>query len=764
MSSGQFDGFVGRTVGESEPSWPAAAQASHDAPNVVLIVLDDVGFAQLGCYGSDIATPNIDRLARAGIRYANFNTTALCTPTRASLLTGRNPHSVGLGHIVERAAGFPGYNALLPNSAGTLAEVLRACGYNTWAIGKWHLAPSYETGPAGPFDRWPLGKGFERYYGFLGGSTDQYAPELYRDNSPTIPPASAADGYHLTADLVDESCALIRTQAAVAPHKPFLLYLAFGACHAPHQAPARFIDKYSGVFDDGWEAARERIFARQRVLGILPEGARLAPGNPGIPEWERLSPDEQRAYARMMEVYAGFLDHTDHHIGWLVEALEDTGVSENTLLVLLSDNGASAEGGPEGSLDEALYFNDMPQRVADVIPHLTELGGPRFYNHYPWGWAQAGNTPYRWYKQFTHAGGVKDPCIFVWPRWITSRGGVRFQYHHVTDILPTILESAGVSPPEQLRGAAQQPVDGISMVYTFDDPAGATRKRKQYYEVWGNRALWQDGWVAVSRAHPDAPGAWPPGETPDTLEDVPWELYDLTADPTETIDLANSHPRKLRELIDLWWAEAGRNGALPLDIRQRGERWSAQPSPPGAETHWYVFRGRCGPLERGVAPQLANRSFTLTAEVDIEEAEAQGVLYAVGGVHGGYSWYLRDGRMAFEINLMGVHRQIIQAEQRLDTGAPSLAVTFDKTGDREGIVTLSAGGRILASETAPQVLKLFPIGSGRTCVGFDPAPAVSDHYESPFSFSGRLRCLEVVVKDDGGGDPTTEIRAHVHSE
>lgn len=744
----QGHAVIGRTVDESEEYWPPQTSPPEGTPNIVLILLDDVGFSQLGCFGSDIETPHIDRLAAEGLRYVNFHTTALCSPTRASLLTGRNPHSVGFGHIVERAAGFPGYSARLPDTAATIAEVLRQAGYSTRALGKWHLTPSYETGPAGPFERWPLGRGFERFYGFLGGSTDQYSPELYRDNCPTDPPASPEDGYHLTADLTDEAIDQIRELRSVAPNKPYFLYMAPGACHAPHQAPPEFTDHYRGRFDAGWDEARRTTLERQLELGIVPNHTELPPANPDVPAWDSLSDEERRLYARMMEVYAGFLSHTDAEIGRFLEFLREIDDLDNTVVILLSDNGASAEGGPEGSVDEALYFNDMPQRATDALAHMDELGGPRFYNHYPWGWAQAGNTPFRWYKQFTHAGGIRTGCIIRWPSGIDSPGTVRTQYHHVVDIAPTLLDIAGIDLPEVINGAVQQPLHGVSMAYTFTDAEAEGRRRSQHYEMWGNRGMWADGWMAISRLQPDAPGAWPAAPTPDRIEDVAWELYDHRNDPSEAHDVSARYPDKLRELTERWWADAGRYNVLPIDTRARAQRWSTQPDPPGADPNRTTFLGPSGPYERGVGPKIAGRSFRLTAEITVpDHGEPEGVLYALGGVHGGYTWYLKDGNVTFEVNLMSVRRYTVELPLDLTEGRHLLEMHVVADHALTGNVTFSLDGEQFGGGQIGQLLRLVPIGSGRTYVGYDDTPTVSDSYNAPFAYNGVLHRVTVTTSE-----------------
>jgi arylsulfatase len=536
----EFRGTIGRTYQESTPSWPESVRPPEGAPNVVFILLDDVGFAQIGCYGSDIETPHMDRLASGGLRYTNFHTTAMCSPTRACLLTGRNHHAAGLGIVTEFATGFPGYAGRLTKRAATLAEMLRPHGYNTFAVGKWHLMPLREATAAGPFDAWPLQRGFDRWYGFPAGYTDQWYPELCDGNQPIDTPRRP--GYHLSEDLVDRAIEYVRDQHSVAPEKQFFLYVAFGAAHWPHQAPAAFIDKYRGRYDRGWDVIRAEWLARQIELGIVPPGTELPPLNDDVPAWDDLTPDEQRAAARQMEVYAGFLDHTDAQIGRLMTYLEEIGQLDNTLVVLLSDNGASNEGTRVGCLNVyKAYASHIPEPLELSLEALDRLGDETTNVHYPTGWAQAGNTPFKRYKKETHGGGVRDPLIVHWPARIKERG-LRRQYHHVADLVPTVLELLRIDAPKVYNDVPQLPVHGNSLAYTFDEPDSPTRKEVQYYEMLGNRAIWHRGWKAVAR-HKNGTD----------FDRDRWELYHLDEDYGETRDLAAEQPERLRALIDRWW-------------------------------------------------------------------------------------------------------------------------------------------------------------------------------------------------------------------
>ena len=473
-----FAGTIGRTVEESSPAWPEPIRSRDGAPNVLFVVLDDTGFAQLGCYGSPINTPNIDRLADNGIRYNNMHTTALCSPTRTCILTGRNHHSNGMACITEASTGYPGSNGNIPFENGFLSEMLLEHGYNTYAIGKWHLTPADQISAAGPYDRWPLGRGFERYYGFLGGETHQYFPELVYDNHSVEPPAGPDEGYHVTEDLVDKAISFISDSKQVAPDKPFFMYFCTGAMHAPHHVTREWSDKYAGAFDDGWDAYREVAFAKQKELGIVPPDAELSRHDPDVPDWGSLSDDERRLYSRMMEVFAGFLEHTDHHIGRLLDHLEQLGELDNTIVMLISDNGASSEGGPQGSVNENLFFNNVPESLEENLAAIDELGGPNTFNHYAWGWTFAGNTPFRRWKRETYRGGISDPFIVHWPDGISAKGVVREQYAHAIDMVPTILEAAGIDPPHSLKGVTQSPIEGRSFAHTFDDASAPSNRAR----------------------------------------------------------------------------------------------------------------------------------------------------------------------------------------------------------------------------------------------------------------------------------------------
>jgi arylsulfatase len=721
--SNSFKGKIGRTVADSKPFWPEMPMPRKGAPNVVVVLLDDTGFSHFGCYGSTIDTPNIDKLAAGGLRYSNFHTTALCSPTRAALLTGRNHHSVGMRGLSNWNTGYPNCTGTVARSAATLAEMLRPAGYATFAVGKWHLTPMEETSPAGPYDQWPLGRGFDRFYGFQQGETDQFVPELYYDNHSVDQPRSPEDGYHLTEDLVDHAIGFVRDQKSLIPEKPFFLYLAFGATHSPHQAPPEYIAKYRGRFDAGWDAIREQWFARQKAMGIVPADTELAPRNPGVKPWAELSESEQTLALRLQEAFAGFLDHTDHHIGRVASFLQAIGELDNTVFLVMSDNGASQEGGAMGVIDSMRYYNGIPATIEESMARLDDIGGPNSHSNYPWGWAQAGNTPGKRYKQNTHGGGVRDPLVVHWPAGITDRGGVRTQFHHVTDITPTLLEIIGVTPPDSVNGVAQQPIHGTSLAYSFAAEARnePTRKPVQYFEMFGHRGIWAGGWKAVA-FH----------KSGTSYDNDPWELYHLETDFSESKDLALEKPEKLREMIELWWAEAGRNGVLPLDDRGP-ELWRPTPrifNPRNRRR--FVFHPPVSYLNSDIAPPLGNRSFTITASIDRATSTTQGCLLAYGKQTSGLALYVLGDRLVFDYNCFGRHSRV-ESSIAVPIGKSEVGVAFERL-DRAARATLRIGGQDCGSIDISRVMKM--ISSSGLNIGRNPGSAVSPDYAPPFAFEG----------------------------
>jgi arylsulfatase len=733
MSKSQsFAGRIGRTVHESKPHWPELSRPRDGAPNVLVILFDDLGFAHLNCYGSSIETPNIDKLAAGGLRYTNFHTTALCSPTRAALLTGRNHHSVGMRGLSNWNTGYPNCTGTVAKSAGTIAEMLRMQGYATFAVGKWHLAPMDHVSPAGPFDQWPLARGFDRYYGFMGGETDQFHPDLYCDNHPIKPPRTPEEGYHLTEDLIDQAQAMIRSQKSAVPEKPFFLYLCFGATHAPHQAPQRFLDKYRGRFDAGWDAVRQQWYERQKKLGIIPPDTELAPRNPGVKPWESLSADQKLLANRLQEAFAGFLEHTDAEIGRLLAFLEEIGESQNTLILLMSDNGASQEGGANGMVDYTRYFNGFVEPLEESMARIGEIGGVKAHNNFPWGWAQVGNTPGKRYKQNTHGGGIRDPLIAHWPKGIADKGGIRPQFHHVTDIAPTIMEVVGITAPEMVNGHPQMPIHGTSLAYSFPAAAKAepTRKTAQYFEMLGHRGIWAGGWKAVAYHEAEKP-----------FEQDTWELYHLDKDFSESRDLAKSHPEKLREMIELWWSEAGRNGVLPLDDR-RVELWAPAPGAYNPRNRdQYVFRPPIDLIPGESAPDLGNRSFTITIDLERAKATDGGCLLSFGDVKSGFAFYILKDRLAFDYNLFGTHYRAV-ADTALPTGRSQVRAEIKRQGPG-ALITLSADGKSCGSVEVPQLLRR--LWRGGLNLGRNDGTPVSKDYLAPFVFEGRLHLVTIDV-------------------
>ena len=653
MEPGEFRGKIGTSFADSTPYWPPTPQPPENAPNVVLVVLDDVGFAQLGCFGSDIDTPVIDGIARRGLRYTNFHTTALCSPTRACLLTGRNHHANGMGRVTELATGFPGYDSRIPRGNGFLSEILVEAGYATFAVGKWHLTPEDDCHLAASREHWPLSRGFERFYGFLEGETHQFVPALVSDSHQILPPATPEEGYHLTVDLVDQAIGMVDDLRAIDPDKPFFMYLCPGACHAPHQSPPEWLAKYRGAFDEGWDEWRVRALARQKAEGVMPEGAALSDRPDWVPAWSDLSNDEQRLYARYMEAFAAFLSHTDDQLGRVLDALERTGDLENTIVVVLSDNGASSEGGPTGSVNDIRPWNMAPRTVEEAIERIDEIGGPFCHNNYPWGWTVAGNTPFRRWKREVHEGGVADPFIVSWPKGLSEAGRQRHQYIHAIDVLPTLLEMIGLEPPSTIRGIAQHEIDGFSFAQSLQSDQAPESHVTQYYEMFGCRAIYHDGWKAVTY-HPIQ-------DTRVGFDDDVWELYHVALDPSETVDLSGQNPERLDQMIGLWWIEAGRHQVLPLDNRPFSEFTLDRPLPV-APRQRYVYVADRPLVPEIVAVNLRNRMHVVHADIEVPPDGAQGVVVAQGSGLGGWCLYFAQGKPQYVHNFVSLEEHHIGAE------------------------------------------------------------------------------------------------------
>jgi arylsulfatase len=760
-----FPGVIGRTPSESTPAWPEPVRAREGAPNVLFIVLDDTGFGQLGCYGSPIRTPNIDRLAKGGLLYNNMHTTALCSPTRACILTGRNHHSNAMAGITEISTGFPGYNGVIPFENGFLSEILHQQGYNTFAIGKWHLTPTEQTSAAGPYDRWPLGRGFERFYGFLGGDTHQYYPDLVYDNHQVDPPRTPEEGYHLTVDLVDHAIAFIEDSKQVAPEKPFFMYFCTGAMHAPHHVPKEWADRYEGAFDDGWDAYRERTFKRQKELGVVPKDAVLSRHDPDVQDWKKLSDGERRLYARMMEVFAGFLEHTDEQIGRLLSALEKLGQLDNTLVMLISDNGASAEGGPSGSVNENKFFNFVPDSLEQNLQALDDLGGPKFFNHYPWGWAHAGDTPFKRWKRETYRGGTTDPFLVHWPAGIRAKGQIRTQYAHAIDMVPTVLDALGIEPPAAIRGVTQSPIEGVSFAHTFDDRAAGSLHVTQYFEMFGHRALYHDGWRAVcpfpgpsfSEAHAEFGKVEITEELLRDLDAKHWELYHVARDPSETKNLAQEERGRLIEMIAMWYTEAGKYDVLPIDSRGQQRLALERPQIARERTRYTYYPSTQG-VPQNVQPQVINRPHSIIAELTLEDGDGEGVILACGGVDGGYALYMEDGCVKYLHNYVAADYLRVDSKKKLGAGEHTVRYEFEATGEpdiQNGKGSPGVGRLFVDDEQVGESEFAFttPLGfgiGGGLVVGRMAGSPIWPEAEPPFAFNGTIR--EVTVETSGDGE------------
>ncbi|MDP3854132.1 arylsulfatase [Phenylobacterium sp.] len=723
---------IGRTLADSTPHWPQRPAPPKGAPNILVVLFDDVGFSDFGCYGSPIKTPTIDAIAGAGLRYTGFHTTAMCSTTRAALLTGRNHHSVGMGCLANFDSGFPGYRGKIAREAGTLPEMLRANGYGTYMVGKWHATPLTETGAAGPFDGWPLGRGFDRYYGFMDAETDQYSPELVRDNTPIEAPATFPEGYHLTTDLVDQSIRYVADHVADAPDKPWLLWLAFGACHAPHQAPREIIESYDVVFEGGWDVERERRLERQKALGIVPPDTRLPARNDGVKAWADHGPDEQRVFTRLQSAFAGMLDHADRHLARLVEFLDEANLRDDTLILVLSDNGASQEGGPFGFVNAMGPYNMKPEPVAEKLARIDLIGGPDSHSNFPHGWAMASNTPLRRYKQNTHGGGIRDPLVISWPKGIAARGELRGQFAHASDFTPTLLEVLGLTPPDAINGVVQMPMEGVSFAPSLADPTAPPRGRAQYFEMFGHRGLWKDGWKAVAY-HP--PGL--------SFDDDRWELFHLDADFSETDDLARAQPAKLAELQALWWKEAEACQVLPLDDRFAA-RFAENAARYSGPRKRFVFHKGMGHLPTDCAPDVRSRDYRIVAEARIEPG-CEGVLIAHGDATCGYSLFVRDGRLHHTINIGGT-RATVSSDAPLAPGWRTLGVICAQGDGRTFTLTVDGepAGQLHTYLGFATLISWSGLDIGR-----DRGSAVGD-YPAPFSFTSKLR--KVTVTMDGEQD------------
>ena len=765
MARIEFGGKIGNDWTDSEPWWPPLPTPPEGAPNVVLIVLDDVGFAQLGCYGSDIATPVIDRVAAEGVRLTNFHTTALCSPTRACLLTGRNHHRSGMGRVADLATGFPGYWGRPPRENGFLSEILRANGYATYAIGKWHLTPEDETNMARSRTTWPLGRGFDRWYGFHGGETHQFVPGLYHDNHSIRPPRTIEEGYHLSADLADRAIEFLGDLRAVDDELPFFLYFATGACHSPHHAPAEWIERYKGHFAQGWDRWRDETFARQLAMGVVPHGTTLSPRPPWVPAWDSLDERERELSQRFMECFAAFLSYTDEQIGRVLDFIDDLGDAENTVVLLVSDNGASSEGGKEGTINEGRLSNFDGVGVGEMYRRIHEIGGPLSHNNYPWGWTMAGNTPFKRWKREVHEGGVADPCIVRLPEGRAARGGVRRQYAHAVDVLPTVLELVGVAAPAEIDGIEQSHLDGTSFAYVLGDVGEREPDRHltQHFEMLGSRAIYHDGWKAVT-FHPVGPLYDDGLRSNAPFDEDVWELYHVAEDVSEAHDRAAEFPEKVEELVAMWWEEARRNDVLPLDNRVLEAMAHKHDGRRYQDTYRYFQGGSQVP--EWVAVDVRNRSHAITVDLETPAGTVpDGTLLALGCALGGWTLHVLDGRLRYVHNLYGHSLYEVVASSALAPGRHQVEFRFDKDEGAGGQASLVVDGATVGQAEIPRFTPVAfnEVTIGLTC-GYEWGPAVADGYEAPFSFNGTIVRAEVRATGPVVHDPVADVAAILASQ
>lgn len=752
IAEAPFKGKIERLATNSTPDFPEDIKAPKGAPNVLLILTDDVGFGASSTFGGPVQTPTFDRLAERGLRYNMFHTTALCSPTRAALITGRNHHSVASGVITEFATGYPGYNSLVPKSAASVGEVLKQNGYNTSWYGKMHNVPDWMSSQAGPFDLWPSGLGFEYFYGFIGGDSDQWHPALYENTRP-IEPYLGVDDYIFDRDMADKAIAWMRTQNALAPDKPWLLYYATGTAHAPHHAPKEWIEKYKGKFDQGWDKVREETLARQKELGVVPNDTLLTKRPEEIDSWDSLSDDQKRLFSRMMEVYAGALSHADHHIGRVIDAIEESGQLDNTIVIYIQgDNGASPEGTLQGTTNEvATAGNGVTEDLPFLLSMIDELGGPLTYNHYPVGWAHAMDSPMQWTKQVaSHFGGTRNGLVISWPDRIKDQGGIRDQFCHVIDIVPTIYEAAGITPPESVNGVEQKPIDGTSLVYTFDDAKVPTEHSTQYFELVGNRAIYKDGWVACT-----TPLRLPwitIGDEPNP-DDYKWELYNVDKDFSQSNNLASQHPEKLKELQDVFDAEAKKYNVYPLDSSFASRADPAiRPSLTTGRSEFVYYPGMIR-IPEGSAPDFKNKSWSVAAEITVPEKGAEGVLATIGGRFGGWALMLNDSKpeFAYAFSNQSQHKYRIASDEPLTPGKHVLRFKFDYEG---GGIGKAATGTLLVDEKEvakgeiPHTIGVRFSLDETFDVGEDAGTPVIEDYadKMPYEFSGEMKRFAVVLE------------------
>ena len=732
-----FTGKIGTTYKDSTPSYPAAVKAPKGSPNVLLILLDDVGFGMVSTFGGPVPTPNLEKLANTGLKYTRFHTTALCSPTRAALLAGRNHHTLSTGVIIEMGTGYPGYTGIIPQSTALVSEVLRDNGYATAMFGKWHNTPEPEISPAGPFDHWPTGLGFDYFYGFNQGETHQYYPTLYRNTTPVTAPKTPEQGYHFTADMTDETIAWTRNVRAADPNKPWFVYFSTGAVHAPHHVPKEWRDKFAGKFDHGWDKQRELTHARQLELGIIPKGTKLTPRPNEIPAWDDQKPEAKKVYTRLMENYAAYMAHTDYEIGRLIDSLQASGELDNTLvLYIVGDNGASAEGGLEGTFSELASLMGIQLGLASTITRLDEIGGPTSEPHVPVAWAWAMDAPFQWTKQVaSHFGGTRNPMVVHWPKGIKARGETRTQFHHVIDVVPTILEATKIPAPQVVNGIPQKPIEGVSMVYSFEDANAKDRRTTQYFELATNRAIYDDGWVACSRY--GLP--WQTLGRGDDFINAPWELYHVDEDFSQADDLAAKEPAKLKQLQAKFQEEATKYDVFPLDPRF-SERFDPRLRATGPPRTSWTYYGNDVRLPEPIGPLIFPRHHTITAELTIPDNGAEGVLAACGGFSAGWSLYVTGGTPVFRYTFFDVADATITGSEKLPSGKVTLKTEFVPNGTPSGggTLTLFVNGKQVGQGTLKN--SVFRHGLEPFEVGRDSITPVDRAYKDKgaFPFTGAI--------------------------
>jgi len=758
MAQKPFKGTIKLDVRDSVPDWEpfTPTRAPAGAPNILFVLYDDTGLAAWSPFGGRINMPTLQKLADRGLMYSQWHTTALCSPTRSTCLTGRNHHLNGMATITEATIGFPGHCGRIPDECATVGQILQAGGWSTFWIGKNHNVPETDLSAGASKQRWPLAMGFDRYYGFIGGETNQWYPDLVEDNHAIDQPYSPEQGYHLSKDLTDKALQMIKDQKAGNPSKPWYMWFCPGANHAPHHAPQEYIDKYKGKFDDGYEAYREWVLPRMIAKGILPKGTKLTPLNPMPAEiatpadmvrpWNSLSADEKKLFSKLAEVYAGFSEYTDAQVGRIIDYLEQSGQLENTVVIYAADNGASGEGSPNGTVNENKYFNSYPDSMAENLKLIDRLGGPDTYEHYPTGWAAAFSTPFKMFKRYSeYSGGTCDPLVISWPKGIKARGEVRHQYHHSTDIVPTILEICGLEMPKVFKGVEQYPLSGVSMKYTFDAPDAPTTKKRQYYELMGTRGLWENGWKA-SAIHPPLPSDL------GHFEKDEWELYHVDVDRSESKDLAKEHPEKLQELIKAWFEEAETNKVLPMDDRS-GVAVLTTPRPTEElPRERYIYYPGTSAVPESAAVNVRGRSYKILADVEITDANCSGVIFAHGSRFGGHALFIANKKLQYSYNFLGFRPEQKFVSAELKPGKYTLGMEFIReeagpNGESIGKTNLYVNEKIVASGPMRAQVGKFTLSGDGLCIGYDSGDAVSEDYKSPGRFEGgKILFVEVTTE------------------